>query len=213
MLGHNQGDVAGEGRADAGTPLAGSHRGVCGHHEPRGSGLVYPGRLSRSIPLKSAVSPQGAYAEQEDDSRFVTNWVAMQSIATSHAQNDSGMFELNFGDERYLPYDGAGAISRWRIELPKDCNAFDFETLSDVVLHVKYTARKGGEILKKAAKIALQHENVMTDIAPCAIIEPPSGGGSSGSGAGERLCEHPPHRQGGEGCNLVYLPLFPGMRA
>jgi hypothetical protein len=55
MLGHNQGDVAGEGRADAGTPLAGSHRGVCGHHAPRGSGLVYPGRLSRSIPLQSAV--------------------------------------------------------------------------------------------------------------------------------------------------------------
>jgi hypothetical protein len=57
------------------------------------------------------------------------------------------------------------------------------------------------------------HENVMTDIAPCAIIEPPPGGGSSGSGAGERLCGHPPHRQGGEGCNLAYLPLFPGMRA
>jgi hypothetical protein len=36
----------------------------------------------------------------------------MQSIATSHAQNDSGMFELNFRDERYLPFEGAGAISR-----------------------------------------------------------------------------------------------------
>jgi hypothetical protein len=38
-------------------------------------------------------------------------------IATSSAQNDSGMFELNFRDERYLPFEGAGAISHWRLEL------------------------------------------------------------------------------------------------
>jgi hypothetical protein len=30
-----------------------------------------------------------------------------QSIATSNAQNDDGMFELNFRDERYLPFEGA----------------------------------------------------------------------------------------------------------
>ena len=27
------------------------------------------------------------------------------------------MFELNFHDERHVPFEGAGAISRWRIEL------------------------------------------------------------------------------------------------
>ena len=35
----------------------------------------------------------------------------VQSIVTSHGQNDSGLFELNFRDERYLPFEGAGAIS------------------------------------------------------------------------------------------------------
>jgi hypothetical protein len=29
--------------------------------------------------------------------------------------------------------------------MPKDNNAFDFETISDVILHLKYSAREGGE--------------------------------------------------------------------
>jgi hypothetical protein len=51
---------------------------------------------------------------EQDDSRFVDNFSAVESIATSHAQNDSGMFELNFRDDRFLPFEGAGVISRWR---------------------------------------------------------------------------------------------------
>ena len=76
----------------------------------------------------------------------------MQAIATSTGQNDGGLFELNFRDERYLPFEGAGVISRWRIALDPDANGFDFNTLSDVVLHIRYTARDGGERLKKGAQ-------------------------------------------------------------
>jgi Tc toxin complex TcA C-terminal TcB-binding domain len=88
------------------------------------------------------------------DSHFVTNLAATQSIVTSSGQNDSGLFELNFRDERYLPFEGAGVISNWLIELPPDCNAFDFETISDVVINLKYTARDGGAALRAAAKQA-----------------------------------------------------------
>ncbi len=96
---------------------------------------------------------QTDYSEQEDDSRFVTNFSTLQSIATSHAQNDSGMFELNFRDERYLPFEGAGVIdSRWRIEMLKDNNAFDFKTISDVIIKLNYTAREGGEALRQRAQ-------------------------------------------------------------
>ena len=96
-------------------------------------------------------SAQGDYPELEDqdDPRFVTNFRAIQSIATSHAQNDAGMFELNFHDERYLPFEGAGAISKWRIDMPKKCNAFDFNTISDVIIRLNYTAREGGDNLRK----------------------------------------------------------------
>ena len=74
-----------------------------------------------------------------------------EAIATSSGQNDAGLFELNFRDERYLPFEYLGAVSRWRIELPPENNYFDLDTLSDVVLHLNYTAREGGEVLRDAA--------------------------------------------------------------
>ena len=95
---------------------------------------------------------------ENEDSRFVTNFAAMQSIATSTAQNDSGMFELNFRDERYLPFEGAGTTSRWRIDMPQDCNAFDFDTITDVIIKLNYTAREGGQLLKASAQAALRNE-------------------------------------------------------
>jgi Tc toxin complex TcA C-terminal TcB-binding domain/Neuraminidase-like domain/Putative peptidoglycan binding domain/Salmonella virulence plasmid 28.1kDa A protein len=90
------------------------------------------------------------------DDRFKDNLASIQSIATSDAQNDSGLFELSFRDERYLPFEGAGLISEWRINLPKESNYLDFNTISDVVIHIDYTAREAGEMLKTAAKGALQ---------------------------------------------------------
>lgn len=108
---------------------------------------------------KFRTSVTGDYAEREPesdgDARFVYGVTPLQSIATSHAQNDSGLFELNFRDERYLPFEYAGAISEWRIELPKDTNAFDFDTISDVILKINYTARDGGEALRNAARANL----------------------------------------------------------
>ena len=62
---------------------------------------------------------------------------------------------MNFRDERYLPFEGAGVISRRRIVLDQDANGFDFNTLSDVVLHIRYTAREGGDPLKRASKASL----------------------------------------------------------
>jgi Tc toxin complex TcA C-terminal TcB-binding domain len=62
------------------------------------------------------------------------------------------MFELNFRDERYLPFEYQGAVSRWRLELPPENNYFDLDTVSDVVLHLDYTAREGGEVLRAAAR-------------------------------------------------------------
>jgi hypothetical protein len=77
------------------------------------------------------------------------------SIATSTAQNDAGVFELNFRDERYMPFEGAGAISHWKLELPKTFQPFDYQTISDVILHINYTAEQN-EALRK---------QVETDIA------------------------------------------------
>jgi hypothetical protein len=57
------------------------------------------------------------------------------SVATSNANNDGGVFELNFRDERYMPFEGAGAISTWKLELPGVFRHFDYNSISDVIFH------------------------------------------------------------------------------
>jgi len=102
--------------------------------------------------IRRSSSPGSGYERTgSEDNRFRDEVAAIQSIVTSSAQNDTGLFETNLRDERYLPFEGAGAISRWRIQLPPDFNHFDFDTISDAVLHLRYTARGGGGTLKAAA--------------------------------------------------------------
>jgi hypothetical protein len=80
----------------------------------------------------------------------------VMTIVTSSAQQDSGMFEPVIRDERYLPFEGAGAVSTWTLTLPDKFRPFDYETISDVVLHIRYTARDGGDSLKTSARAGLQ---------------------------------------------------------
>ncbi len=70
------------------------------------------------------------------------------SIATSTAQQDAGVFEFSFRDERYMPFEGAGAASRWRLTLPRTVRPFDYRTITDVILHVTYTA-EANELLRQ----------------------------------------------------------------
>jgi hypothetical protein len=101
----------------------------------------------------------GKYARKGDeDSRFSDIFGTIQSIVTSQGQNDSGLFEANLRDERYLPFEGQGAIGTWRIQLPTQFKTFDHDTISDVVLHVRYTAREGGELLGQQAASELKAE-------------------------------------------------------
>jgi len=99
------------------------------------------------------------YAEDTgNDERFIYNVGAIQSVATSNAQNDSGVFELNFRDERYLPFENTGAISSWRLELPTEVKQFDYNNISDAIVHVKYTSREGGSGLKTVANAVLKDQ-------------------------------------------------------
>jgi hypothetical protein len=91
-----------------------------------------------------------------DDPRVVRCYGAREAIATSTGQNDSGLFELNFNDERYLPFEFMGGVSRWRIELPPENNFFDMNTLSDLMLRLNFTAREGGTLLRRAANAYAQ---------------------------------------------------------
>jgi Tc toxin complex TcA C-terminal TcB-binding domain len=43
----------------------------------------------------------------------------------------------------FLPFEGAGAVSTWKMDLPTSYPGFDYMTISDVILHIRYSARLG----------------------------------------------------------------------
>jgi hypothetical protein len=94
------------------------------------------------------------------DDRFRHEYGTIQSIATSHGQNDTGLFELNFSDERFLPFEGAGVLSTWGINIPQANNQFDFSTISDFIIHIQYTTRDGG------ANLAIAAQNHVNSVLP-----------------------------------------------
>ena len=120
--------------------------------------------IKSRIRVKSAVADNYQY-EGLEDRRFTHRFGTIESIVTSSGQNDSGLFETNLRDERWLPFEGAGAISTWELTLPADPSdpesvpvQFDYETISDIVLHMRYTAREGGEALRSEAAETVQDQ-------------------------------------------------------
>ena len=80
----------------------------------------------------------------------------LKVVAKSYSQSDSGVFQLDFRDERYLPFEGAGVISEWKLQLNNPLLAqFDYNTISDVILHINYTARDGGEVFRGSIESTL----------------------------------------------------------
>lgn len=86
-------------------------------------------------------------------SNIITNLRASQQIAVSSGLNDSGLFVLNFGDERYLPFEGTGAVSDWQIAFPNATSSEQqalLASLNDVIIQVHYTAVYGGSTFEQA---------------------------------------------------------------
>ena len=110
--------------------------------------------------IRTSTSPgDNGYARAgSDDPRFSEFSGTIQSIITSSGQNDSGLFETNLHDERKLPFEWSGAISQWQFDLPSDIRTFDYDTISDVILHIRYTAREGGDGLRKLATANLEDQ-------------------------------------------------------
>ena len=80
------------------------------------------------------------------DNAPLENMRVREQVALSTGLNDNGLFTLNFDtDERYLPFEYTGAVSRWRLAFPNPAaQAAMLDSLSDVIVHVRYTARNAG---------------------------------------------------------------------
>ncbi len=122
--------------------------------------LFYPGHYKRKIKAVRLTIPcvTGPYTNVSATLELTDSWIRTEpkanvtlrqvprsrtvAIATSTAQNDAGVFELNFRDERYMPFEGAGAISSWSLSLPRNFRQFDYQTINDVIIHISYTAEQ-----------------------------------------------------------------------
>ncbi|PYC65368.1 toxin [Micromonospora arborensis] len=107
--------------------------------------------LTRSSVRTAPLAGDGYRRQGGEDGRFVDYFSATQSIVTSSGQNDSGLFETSLRDERVLPFEGAGVESEWTLSLPDEFRQVDYATISDAILHFRYTAREGGVPLRTAA--------------------------------------------------------------
>jgi hypothetical protein len=103
------------------------------------------------------------WIEAEDGEEIDLNQpepVRNDAISLSGAMNDAGMFEYAYREERFLPFEGVGAISSWKLDLPSSIRSFDYDTIADVLFHLDYTALDGD---RDAAEINLA--NMINDHA------------------------------------------------
>ncbi|NUR90021.1 MAG: hypothetical protein HOY71_38600, partial [Nonomuraea sp.] len=94
--------------------------------------------------VKYLLDPKGTMPEG-----IRADWRASEQIALSdleEGRDNNGLFELRYDDDRYLPFEGTGAVSRWRLEMPAT------QALSDVLVTVKYSAEQGGALFGQAVR-------------------------------------------------------------
>lgn len=84
-----------------------------------------------------------------------SDWRGNQQIVLSHHdqyEKNNGMFELRYDTDYYLPFEGTGAVSRWRLELNGKQGSLDLRSLVDATVAVQYTARQGGSVFAGSVK-------------------------------------------------------------
>lgn len=119
-----------------------------------GSRVRISPRLNASPENCNTTDVASAYSIQENDDRFVLLPASDDALATSRGLSDSGLFEMRFQDERKHRFECHGLTAQFCIQMPIEDNAFDFRSISDLILEVNYTAKEGGALLAEAARAA-----------------------------------------------------------
>lgn len=133
---------------------------VPGHYfrRLRGVSLTIPGQAGPYVTLNARLTLQQSRIRREPTSAagLTDDTLPMESIVTSGRPDDSGLFQFDFGDPRYLPFERRGAVSTWGLELTGfDTAAYDPAEIEDVVITVRYTARDGGQVWRDAVVAGL----------------------------------------------------------
>jgi Tc toxin complex TcA C-terminal TcB-binding domain/Neuraminidase-like domain/Salmonella virulence plasmid 28.1kDa A protein len=114
-------------------------------------------QVTNKVRVKTTTSAGYPESPAGSDPRFVYNYAAVpQKIAMGNAQDDPGLFittvTSNITDQRYVPFENAGAVSSWHLEMPQINNEVDLSTVGDIVIHLYYTALDGGGAFQQAVQ-------------------------------------------------------------
>ncbi|MEO0603286.1 MAG: hypothetical protein AAF211_17740, partial [Myxococcota bacterium] len=101
--------------------------------------------------VRTSKVPVGDYGNLENYDH--ERWT--ERIALSAGRDDSGLFSFDFRDAKYLPFEHRGAISSWNLSLSgSDATPlrpqFDWASISDMVMTVRYTARHDATLASDA---------------------------------------------------------------
>ncbi len=88
------------------------------------------------------------------DGEKIGDRIGTQTMATSTAHKEAGKFDFRFGSDKFLPFEGAGAVdSKWSLIINgynitnndenKVGDTLNPNDIEDVIIHISYTARMG----------------------------------------------------------------------
>jgi hypothetical protein len=114
-------------------------------------------QISSATVLKANIESLGYFYNPEENKMpphdILLNPRSHQQIGVNHGVDDPGMHQLNFGDERYLPFEGTGCVSLWRLAFPRPESVDQaklINSLTDIIVHVRYLAKAGGTAYTEA---------------------------------------------------------------
>lgn len=104
--------------------------------------------------LNAQLSLTENWLDLKGDEPKIRNRIGTQTMATSTAHKEAGKFDFRFGSDKFLPFEGAGAVdSKWSLTINgyKITGAGENKTgqilspgdIEDVIVHISYTARMG----------------------------------------------------------------------
>jgi hypothetical protein len=93
--------------------------------------------------IKATLSSTGISRVVRGGDRYQEATLATQpeTVAITAPSQGPGLMELQQDQaEMYLPFEGLGVAGGWVFSLPKAANAFDFNTIADVIFTIEYSA-------------------------------------------------------------------------
>lgn len=114
-------------------------------------------QISSATVLKANIDSLRYFYDVEENQmpppEILLNPRSHQQVGVNHGVDDPGMHQLTFGDERYLPFEGTGCVSLWRLTFPRPESVDQaklINSLTDIIVHVRYLAKAGGTAYTEA---------------------------------------------------------------